>query len=277
MRVAILMMQKDEETLLEPWIVYHAYLFGISNLFVLDNGSTNHDVCRTLKKYSSLGLNVNYKHSTQEDYARKGEIVGETLIQVDKNLNHDIFIPLDCDEFVLLRNDDNSYSADKKEILDYLQIHINEPRVMRVEQNLANVLGSVGRYWAWKYQKTFYSASSFESMDHGYHTGSSRKASGYLPTRLVYAHYHFGPYKSTISKSKDKLSGRVDINDVAALAGFEGRGWHMAKYFLEGEDAYYKRFALPGAFDFFGLVNRFDSLGVCIPFASFILPPTSKE
>ena len=38
-KVACVMMQKDEAILLEPWLTYHGHLFGLENLFVIDDGS----------------------------------------------------------------------------------------------------------------------------------------------------------------------------------------------------------------------------------------------
>ena len=35
-KVACFMMQKNEQTLLEPWLIYHGHLFGFENLYVWD-------------------------------------------------------------------------------------------------------------------------------------------------------------------------------------------------------------------------------------------------
>ena len=40
MRVACVTMQKNEDLCLEPWILYHGYLFGFENIFILDHNST---------------------------------------------------------------------------------------------------------------------------------------------------------------------------------------------------------------------------------------------
>jgi hypothetical protein len=39
MRVACVVMQRNETDCLEPWLRYHGYLFGYKNLFVIDHGS----------------------------------------------------------------------------------------------------------------------------------------------------------------------------------------------------------------------------------------------
>jgi hypothetical protein len=37
MRIACVMMQKNEDELLRPWLAYHSYLFSPENLYVFDN------------------------------------------------------------------------------------------------------------------------------------------------------------------------------------------------------------------------------------------------
>lgn len=68
MKVAVLMMQKDEYRLLEPWILHHAELFGLENLYVYDNGSTDERCLSVLKKYSEKGMSVVYDRRTFEDF-----------------------------------------------------------------------------------------------------------------------------------------------------------------------------------------------------------------
>lgn len=39
MLTACVMMQRNEVNALEPWTKYHAVLFGLENLYVIDHGS----------------------------------------------------------------------------------------------------------------------------------------------------------------------------------------------------------------------------------------------
>jgi len=90
-------MQKDEDDILEDWILYHGYLFGFDNLYIIDNESKPTTKCLDiLKKYQKLGL-----HWSQEsDYTKKGFY----LCQLIKNTADqcDIAIPLDIDEFIAI-------------------------------------------------------------------------------------------------------------------------------------------------------------------------------
>ncbi len=74
MRVACIMMQKNEGDLIHPWIVYHAELFGLSNLFIYDNGSTDVKTLKTLEKYERQGLNVFYDKSEKNTLKRRARL-----------------------------------------------------------------------------------------------------------------------------------------------------------------------------------------------------------
>lgn len=94
-RVNIYCMQKDEDDILEDWIIYHAYLFGISHIYIIDNYSKQ-PCLSILQKYQNFGL-----HWYQlPDYSKKGDY----LLNLIKNTTNDcdIAIPLDVDEFIAM-------------------------------------------------------------------------------------------------------------------------------------------------------------------------------
>ena len=51
----IFLMTKNEPELLESWIKYHGYIFGLDNIYVLD-GSDDSRVLRVYEKFQPLGL-----------------------------------------------------------------------------------------------------------------------------------------------------------------------------------------------------------------------------
>lgn len=55
-RVACTLMQKNERALLRPWLEYHGHLFGMSNIFLFDNGSTEPNVLQLLNEYEARAL-----------------------------------------------------------------------------------------------------------------------------------------------------------------------------------------------------------------------------
>lgn len=92
-KVKIFCMQKDEEDILEEWILYHAHLFGMGNIYIIDNFSQEPSL-NILRKYESKGL---YWYQ-QPDYTKKGDYLYE-LIKKTKD-ECDLAIPLDIDEFI---------------------------------------------------------------------------------------------------------------------------------------------------------------------------------
>lgn len=94
-RVKIYCMQKDEDDILENWIIYHSYLFGIDNIYIIDNYSGQLSL-NILKKYEKLGLHW----SQMPDYSKKGDYLH---ILIKKNADEcDLAIPLDIDEFIAI-------------------------------------------------------------------------------------------------------------------------------------------------------------------------------
>ena len=96
MKICIGTMVKNEEDIILEWIVYHGKLFGINNLFIIDNYSEDNTFyfCQKFIKY---GLKLIRK----DNYLAKGDYMTD-ILHYAKKLNYDIFIPLDIDEFVTL-------------------------------------------------------------------------------------------------------------------------------------------------------------------------------
>ncbi len=71
MRVACVVMQRDETLCLHPWLAYHGYLFGYDNLFVIDHGSDDRGVRETLRLFETLGVHMQ-RLPASADYTQKG-------------------------------------------------------------------------------------------------------------------------------------------------------------------------------------------------------------
>ncbi len=91
-------MQKNEDDILEKWILYHSSIVGIENIHLIDNGS-NQKSLDILDKYKNKGLNVYYR----DDYKKKGDYIYE-LISINNKIHRHIAIPLDIDEFIGMCN-----------------------------------------------------------------------------------------------------------------------------------------------------------------------------
>ncbi len=276
LKVACTLMQRNEDDLLEPWIKYHGAMFGLENLHIIDNGSTNAKTLEILSRYEAEGVNVERRYSDREDYTRKGEIIGELVLRLEREDPCDFYILLDCDEFVCLDLQDHHYTSDKDAVHEYLSGFVGERRVCKVTLNLPNILGTECGFWEAGHSKVIFPRGTFSSTDHGHHTGISRLAHGYRPISLTYLHFHYRPFEDIVQFSRAKLEATPeppDMDDPVALRAYRGQGWHLVKYLVDGSESYYGTFKNPrNIVRLPWVTEHFASLGLEVPFAHVKLP-----
>lgn len=262
MRICCVMMQRNESNALEPWLRYHSYLFGLNNLCVIDHGSEHSAVVATLAAYEEKGLQVRRLPATA-DFRQKGEFVSEVMLTLDAFKLYDILLPLDCDEFVVLRDENSEYVCARDIILKYLATLRRREEVLEVKENLINILGAPGKFWSLPYQKVFFVGGQSGAVDAGSHEDISGRGRKTEATRLVYVHFHHKPYRQQVAASLEKLRHYVDVEDRAALEAFRGPGWHLVPHILRGEEVYVDMMKPgPGAVEVTGLLSLFQELGV---------------
>jgi len=276
-RVACLVMLKNERVLTQRFLRYHAALFGAENIYVFDNGSSDKEVLTELDRFEAAGGHVDRGCTTSEDYHRKATILGDLIKRLDREAEYDFYIPLDCDEFVVLRTP-GGYTADPRPIHDHLDGLRSERNILHVTLNLSNLLGSPDHFRAAAYSKTVYPRGVFRLMDQGYHTGKTRDGNSvYVACDLVYAHFHYRPYEEVLEFARQKLRNRMSeaqLADHQWLRSYRGLGSHMVAYIVDGPEAYYRQFRdCPAPVVFPELGARFKEIGTSAPFAEFRLPP----
>jgi len=239
--VACILMQKDERFLLKPWIAYYSYLFGIRNIYIIDNGSQLPEVNQLLDIFEAQGGNVNRNHMSRADYEAKGDIVGEQIRTLDAQDYYDFIIPLDCDEFIVMR-DDATFSWSRENILSYLETLRGESRALRFPYHLANHPVYPDLYHYFSFFKSFFSEHTFKCMDHGYHLGQSTKAEGFRNTQLVQLHFHYKPHSLLLEQARRSWVGTVDVDDHKQLMGYSGPSVHLASLFLKTRHEFYHGF-----------------------------------
>ena len=94
MSVKLFLMTKNEIELLEDWLKYHGYLFGLENIHVLD-GSDDQRVFEVYDKYKPLGLHVHFSSTGLNELAEELTL----LMHAHKGANN-FLIKLDTDEFL---------------------------------------------------------------------------------------------------------------------------------------------------------------------------------
>ncbi|MDE2240382.1 MAG: glycosyltransferase family 2 protein, partial [Rhodospirillales bacterium] len=168
MKIGCVLMQKNEVNALEPWLLYHAYLFGMRNLCVIDHGSTHPKVLNTLSWYEQDGLRV-VRLPAEADFGLQGEFMTNAMRVMDEEGDYDFLLPIDCDEFLAVRREDGSFTCNKKDILDELANYAGRTETLEIKQNLLNILGHPNTYWALPYQKVFFSGGNLGLLCHGSH------------------------------------------------------------------------------------------------------------
>ena len=127
MKVQIISMVKDEDDIIEHFINYYGRLFDYSNIYIIDNLSTD-------KTYEIL---LNYKKThhikvyKKNNYLHKGEYI-KNIIKENISKQYDFIIPVDIDEFLVLF-DDNTIQYNTK-ILKYLKkLNVDSNKIIGVK------------------------------------------------------------------------------------------------------------------------------------------------
>jgi hypothetical protein len=240
-KVACVMMAKDEESLLAPWLAYHGYLFGFPNIWVFDNGSTSPSVKATLIAFESAGVNVIRSKTSRDDYLAKGLIIGEQIRRLDMSGHYDFLFPSDCDEFVALHTN-RGFTCDRAAILNYLTTLMGEKRALRIPFQLANNPYEPDHYVWFEFYKTFFAKDTFAGLDHGHHNGKSNKSSEHHDTDIVHVHYHYQLFSSIKAASEKKWIGDEPLGQIKSLEDYNGPYKHLVGNYFMKEDRYVRQF-----------------------------------
>jgi hypothetical protein len=237
-RIACLMMLRDEVLLLKPWLHYYAYLFGLENLYIYDNGSRDESVLAILRKFATAGVHVDFSRDAMVDFLGKGEIIGNKIKEFKKAGSYDIALALDCDEFVAVAGAAGP-SISRTEILAEIERIHTAGAICQTARCFFNVPGYLDRFWLARHWKSIVPVQLFRGIDHGFHDAILAEGDRYGATTLAYIHLHHKPFDHLIDGIKKKLEGQVDTSDIKAVRSFRGVGLHLVKYMLMTREEYY--------------------------------------
>lgn len=237
-KAVCMMMQKNEELLLEPWILHHGYLFGFENLFVFDNGSTSPLTRDVLERYRRLGLNVRWDKDTPNDFDLKGWIMRDLIREFQAEGRYDYYLPIDCDEFLTLAGA-GGLTMHRQPIHDYLHAQLGVKTLLRINHCLNNVPGRCDLFAVQGHRKSVIPRAGLHMLDHGFHEAELETGKDGILSDLVHIHLHNKPHGYLLQSARDKLAPFVDVDDLAALRDFNGVGNHLKKYFLYSPAEYY--------------------------------------
>lgn len=241
-RVKCIMMQRDEELLLEPWLRYYGYLFGFENLCVFDHGSVRPDVIETLRFYERLGVETRWDLTSPGDFLSKGQHFRNVIRHWDQAGDYDFVFPVDCDEFLALFTE-SGITCGRQAIHAALDALPPGQGVFKFDLSLFNVPEQPGWFAVEPFQKTFARCGAIGDIDHSFQSIQGRdgtEEAGH--TSFVYLHHHYKTLARTREQASQKLEGLVDTGDLDALRAYDGPARHLVRHFLLDEAQYRSQF-----------------------------------
>ena len=210
--VKLFTMVKDEDDIVEDWIIYHGKLFGYKNLYVIDNYSSD-NTYKILQKYEKeKGINL----SREMDYKKKGKYMTNLINSVS---NYDIAYPIDIDEFIVHYDENNNtISSDKvnsyvnslllnNEVYKtrYITSLIDENHPYGYERSTRECkIGEKSKGTDHSTAKTFFNKHLWKGwVDHGNHY----KTDNYKLSELALLHYHKRNYNQITKKTFNNVKG----------------------------------------------------------------------
>lgn len=266
LQVACIMMQKNEGALLSAWIEHHAKIFGISNLWIYDNGSDDSLTIGILSHYEHFGVNIIYDKKNNIDFENKGNLVLQLIQFMDLFSIYDFFFPLDCDEFLGVRTSEKNFSVDPGSINKELDKYLKCTQILTIEGALVNQPESKNHFVFDEHKKCFFAMKTAESLDLGFHIGKSKYGGVETKTKIIYIHLHNKPFEKLIYSAREKLKFRVNVDDNVSLKNYSGPGHHLCSYFYMSEEDYKSKYSNRNLIKFNDLFYSLKKMGIDWPY-----------
>ncbi|GBQ85476.1 hypothetical protein AA0535_0772 [Asaia krungthepensis NRIC 0535] len=233
--------------MLMAWLSYYGRLFGFPNLTVFDNGSRDPLTLHLLAHARRCGATVRYDRNDPGDFHAKGLHFAEQIRAWDKDGDYDFALPVDCDEFLVVV-DDEGLSTHRARIMQEFAAHRDEKRALRIGVSLFNMPSRPGWFAVDpEFVKGCLPANSVAVIDNGQHNPCSRLAPGHALTRFAYLHWHNHDFTEMRERARRKLDNSLlDPTDRAALLRYASipnlPGRHLVDLLLEDEAHYLSRY-----------------------------------
>lgn len=266
LRIALVMMQKNEGHLLEAWITYHRNLVDPASLFIFDNGSNDAHTLTILGAAEKTGIAINKDFSQDKDYFDRGIIFCNLIKQLDRDNPHDFYFPIDCDEF-LASDLNGKLSCDKEDIQASLKSLIKSKKVLSIPHKYLNNPYSPNAYTKVTHcKKCFFARDACESLIDGFHAGQSRWGPEQQESNITYFEFHYKPYLDHLRISLQKIRYLLPNQKRRTLADYvqtRKSNFHAAIALLQSEYSYLRFFETqaPILTDT-TLLQRFADLGI---------------
>jgi hypothetical protein len=265
-RVVVMMMQKNETLLLDPWLRYHAALFGADALLVADNGSTDPATRARLDQAEAEGVRVIRDYPDKAHFEKREAIFLDLAGALDPD-RCDFVMPLDCDEFVAHQALDGEIACTGEAVRGYLaRRHLRDPRLLLTRGSYFNIPGRPGEYFFQAERKCFFATGMLGFLGKGFHSGRPRHSDREVRTELIHFHYRHKPLARLKADAWEKLGSRLPSRDPAAIRAFRGAGAHLKSFLHMDEDDYRAHFVQHAAVPLTPLRATLHRLGAAMPY-----------
>jgi hypothetical protein len=220
MKYKIATVTKNEYDLIEDFINYYGSIFGYTNVYIIDNGSTNRIVLDVYEKYKKYGLNV----FTELGYANNSQ--GDIFTKYTKKymMDADWVFGLDTDEFIVIKKGDQYHSENIPAILDSMlgKLHRKVDIIKSCVYNSIHNLGvesskkpavEYDSYQATEIPKYFYKPSNMINVSAGNHHITSKNNLIEKMPDIIYLHLHFTGISRHIERGRNICIGYEYINE----------------------------------------------------------------
>ena len=234
---------KNEEVIFNDWLLYHSYLVGSENLYIIDHSSTD-KTPSILERWRQKGVNV---FKSKDPFKMKSSILSSLM---KKSSSKDFIIPLDADEFLVLK-EGKSLLTDKEKINNYFtklevgpyryKVHQVDVIPTKMPQNdpLIELQDFKTKWYKdWKlYAKTFYHSDYFISTDQGNHKGQVKGVGKLKVTDLTLMHYDVRDYPHFVTKMT-KGATAYGHHSSPKIKGGAGRHYHRRYWAIKEGKGY---------------------------------------
>lgn len=246
MKSAAVLMQRNEGKLLLAWTEFHASLFGYENLYVFDNGSTDHETLQILNLISERGVGIDTRFYTQSDFKLKGDILRDKISNL-QNEGYSFVFPLDCDEFIGVMGDDKAVKFSKNVLEDCLQPLLQQEGYFSIMGSFFNASGGIDRFQYYSARtggtKVFFGRSKIKTLDYGLHNASVYDSNDpVFYSNLIHIHLHNRAYHIRKILATQKLRTRVKNFSPGNMKVYrQSGGAHLRSAFLNEESGMFNK------------------------------------
>lgn len=276
MKIACLMMQKNETSLLDTWITYHGTLFGFNNIFVFDNGSEDKTIDAIYQKHIPSGISIQRSFTKKSDFYNKGHVLGGYIKFLDSADNYDFIMPLDCDEFLAVQLENGEVKCDVRSIEFELSKFKDTVHPLSIKGSYFNIPQRHEMFYFYPESKMFFGSKTFEFMDEGFHVARTRLSNTSIQTNIVHFHYSNKPFDMGQRHAKEKLSGLINDFSKENMANYSGPGDHLKRFFIHSEEEY-KNSLMSAGIILPNFKIRLNEVGLKIPFSEYWMGVDSES